>query len=386
MYLEIDKQNILSDIKKHINSDSISRKQLVAACKDLKIKWPHWFVSDDRFKLSRGVYSLTLVEIQEDKKSVFSDNQESKLMTPQHDSLYIKNNIYGILSKVLQSEMFYPVYISGLSGNGKTLTVEQVCSNLNKKLVRVNLTTETEEDDLLGGFRLINGETKWFDGPVVLAMKEGAVLLLDEVDLASTKIMCIQSILEGRGVFLKKIGVYVSPKDGFNVIATANTKGQGDDTGKFLGANVLNEAFLERFPLWLEQEYPTSSQEMRILNKQAKHYKLDLMTDKSVSNILEALTLWAVETREAYKNEVSDDIITTRRLVHILKAYKITNDIKQAVKMCLNRFNKESQESLYTLFLQFVRPHSIAEDLLHHSETTVIETPVEHISDDELPF
>ena len=188
-------------------------------------------------------------------------------LIPLKDDTYVPFGNFADVKKIIKSGLFYPTFITGLSGNGKTFSVEQACAQLGRELIRVNITIETDEDDLIGGFRLVDGATVWHNGPVIEALERGAVLLLDEVDLASNKILCLQSILEGKGVFLKKTGRYVQPADGFNVIATANTKGKGSDDGRFIGTNVLNEAFLERFALTFEQEYPTPSVETKILEK-----------------------------------------------------------------------------------------------------------------------
>jgi MoxR-like ATPase len=241
--------------------------------------------------------------------------------------------------------MFYPIFVTGLSGNGKTFMIEQACAKAKRELFRVNITIETDEDDLLGGFRLVNGETVWFDGPVVEAMKKGSVLLLDEIDLASTKIMCLQPVLEGKGVFLKKINEWVECADGFNIVATANTKGKGDDTGNFIGAGVLNEAFLERFPITVEQEYPTNAVEKKILEKVFDNLGL------SDSAFIEKLVNWADIIRKTYIEGAIDELITTRRLVHISNAYKIFNmDRVKSISMCVNRFDVETKTAMLDLY------------------------------------
>jgi MoxR-like ATPase len=240
--------------------------------------------------------------------------------------------------------MFYPTFITGLSGNGKTLSVEQACAQLGRQLIRVNITIETDEDDLVGGFRLVNGETVWHNGPVIEALQRGAILLLDEVDLASNKILCLQSILEGKGVFLKKIGKFVKPEIGFNIIATANTKGKGSDDGRFIGTNVLNEAFLERFALTFEQEYPTVSVETKILKKVAGN--LGVLDEKFCEN----LANWSDIIRKTFKDGGIDEIISTRRLVHIIRAFAIWNDRMKAIKVCVNRFDDETKQSFIELY------------------------------------
>ena len=260
-------------------------------------------------------------------------------LIPQKDDSFIKFGNFTDVKKIIQSRLFYPTFITGLSGNGKTFSVEQACAQLGRELIRVNITIETDEDDLIGGFRLIDGNTVWHNGPVIEALERGAVLLLDEIDLASNKILCLQSILEGKGVFLKKIGRWVSPASGFNVIATANTKGKGSDDGRFIGTNVLNEAFLERFPVTFEQEYPTVATETKILNK--------ICDD---SEFCKRLADWADIIRKTFYDGGIEEIISTRRLVHIVKAYSIFNDKAKAMQVCLNRFDDETKQSFMELY------------------------------------
>ena len=265
-------------------------------------------------------------------------------LIPSKDPNYVPFGNFSDIKKILQSRIFYPTFITGLSGNGKTFSVEQACAALNRELIRVNITIETDEDDLIGGFRLVNGETVWHNGPVVEALERGAVLLLDEVDLASNKILCLQSILEGKGVFLKKTGRYVQPKEGFNVIATANTKGKGSDDGRFIGTNVLNEAFLERFALTFEQEYPTPATESKILKMVA--------TSLAVADhdFCENLANWADIIRKTFRDGGVDEVISTRRLVHIMRAFAIWGDRMKAIKVCVNRFDDETKQSFIELY------------------------------------
>jgi len=260
-------------------------------------------------------------------------------LIPQKDDSFIKFGNFSDIRKIIQSRLFYPTFITGLSGNGKTFSVEQACAQLGRELIRVNITIETDEDDLIGGFRLIGGNTVWHNGPVIEALERGAVLLLDEIDLASNKILCLQSILEGKGVFLKKIGRWVSPTSGFNVIATANTKGKGSDDGRFIGTNVLNEAFLERFPVTFEQEYPTVATETKILNKICED-----------SEFCKRLADWADIIRKTFYDGGIEEVISTRRLVHIVKAYSIFNDKAKAMQVCLNRFDDETKQSFMELY------------------------------------
>ena len=265
-------------------------------------------------------------------------------LIPAKDDSYVPFGNFPDVKKVIQSKMFYPVFITGMSGNGKTFSVEQACANLNRELIRVNITIETDEDDLIGGFRLVNGNTVWHNGPVVEALERGAVLLLDEVDLASNKIVCLQSVLEGKGVFLKKIGKYVKPAKGFNIIATANTKGKGSDDGRFIGTNVLNEAFLERFALTFEQDYPHVKTEQKILEKAAASLGV---LDKE---FCEHLANWADIIRRTFNDGGIDEVISTRRLVHIIRAFAIWQNRMKAIKVCTNRFDDETKQSFIELY------------------------------------
>ena len=271
-------------------------------------------------------------------------------LIPEKDDTFVKFGNFGDLRKIIQSRLFYPTFITGLSGNGKTFSVEQACAQLNRELIRVNITIETDEDDLIGGFRLVDGATVWHNGPVVEALQRGAILLLDEVDLASNKILCLQSILEGKGVFLKKIGKYVQPTAGFNVIATANTKGKGSDDGRFIGTNVLNEAFLERFALTFEQEYPTPATETKILNNYCS--ELNCCNEKFIT----ALVTWAEIIRKTFNEGGVDEVISTRRLVHIIRAYSIFGTELKAISVCLNRFDEDTKQSFIDLYDKIVAP------------------------------
>ena len=265
-------------------------------------------------------------------------------LVPATDGTFVKFGSFNDVKNILKSKQFYPTFITGLSGNGKTFGVEQACAQLKRELIRVNITIETDEDDLIGGFRLVDGATVWHNGPVIEALERGAILLLDEVDLASNKILCLQSILEGKGVFLKKIGKVVRPAIGFNVIATANTKGKGSDDGRFIGTNVLNEAFLERFALTFEQEYPTPKTEQRILEKVAAN--LGVLDEKFCENLAQ----WSDIIRRTFKDGGIDEIISTRRLVHIIRAFAIWNDRMKAIKVCVNRFDEETKQSFIDLY------------------------------------
>ena len=290
-------------------------------------------------KVGRGKWNLTLAQRLEKTYNETAPAPATIKYVPERDENYVPFGNAPSLKKVIASRQFYPLFITGLSGNGKTLGVEQACANLNRELIRVNITIETDEDDLIGGFRLVNGDTVFHNGPVVEALERGAVLLLDEIDLASNKILCLQSVLEGKGVFLKKTGRYVKPAAGFTVIATANTKGKGSDDGRFVGTNVLNEAFLERFPITFEQDYPSPVIEQKIL----KNVGCEL-------TFAENLVKWAGVIRKTFFDGGVDEVITTRRLVHIVQAYSIFGDKFTAITNCVNRFDDDTKQSFLDLY------------------------------------
>ena len=298
-------------------------------------------------KVARGKWNLTVREQMEQTyqaSSAIVPERESQNLIPAKDDTFVKFGNFNDLRKIIQSRLFYPTFITGLSGNGKTFSIEQACAQLGRELIRVNITIETDEDDLIGGFRLVNGETVWHNGPVIEALQRGAVLLLDEIDLASNKILCLQSILEGKGVFLKKIGKHITPAEGFNVFATANTKGKGSDDGRFIGTNVLNEAFLERFPVSFEQEYPTPANEMKILVNVADQLGC---LDKDFTK---RLVDWADIIRKTFYDGGIEEIISTRRLVHIIRAYSIFDDKAKAIQVCVNRFDDETKQAFLELY------------------------------------
>jgi len=265
-------------------------------------------------------------------------------LIPKKDPLFVAHGHFGDLVKVLQSKKFYPVFETGESGTGKTYMTEQACAKLKREFIRVNITVETDEDDLLGHYALIDGNTVWQDGPVVIAMERGAVLLLDEIDLASNKVMCLQPILEGKGVYLKKINRMVTPAAGFSVVATANTKGKGSEDGRFVFTNILNEAFLERFPITMEVGYPTAQTEKKIINK-----VLDSL-GCSDTDFSEKLVNWANAIRKTFYDGGIDEVIATRRLVHISNAFAIFGDRMKSIEMCVNRFDEDTKTSFLDLY------------------------------------
>ena len=342
----------------------ISRSEINDFVKSGEISNPSW-LKNKNYLVSRGVYSLpiagndfspTLTDVplvpEEPKepvvaKAAFVVSSLIGNIVPDKDPVFVPWGYFKDIKKIVSSKAFYPIFVTGLSGNGKTMNVSQACAAANRECIRVNITIETDEDDLLGGYRLQDGQTVWQDGPVIEAMKRGALLLLDEIDLASNKIMCLQPILEGNGVFLKKINQFVKPAKGFNVIATANTKGQGSDDGKFIGTNILNEAFLERFPITIEQAYPSNKIEEKIL--------LNVMSDKKLTSTVDSefassLVTWADIIRKTYYEGGVDELISTRRLVHIVEAFSIFKNKMKAIEMCTNRFDLDTKTSFLDLY------------------------------------
>jgi midasin (ATPase involved in ribosome maturation) len=297
------------------------------------------------YKVGRGKWNLNVTEkLEQTYQAPTAIPAVEQNLIPAKDDTFVSFGNFSDIKKIIKSGLFYPTFITGLSGNGKTFSVEQACAHLGRELIRVNITIETDEDDLIGGFRLVNGATVWHNGPVIEALQRGAVLLLDEIDLASNKILCLQSILEGNGVFLKKIGQFVRPSAGFNVIATANTKGKGSDDGRFIGTNVLNEAFLERFPVTFEQEYPTAATEQKIL------VRIAASVGKHDEDFCKRLTDWADIIRKTFYDGGIEEIISTRRLVHIVRAYGIFNDKAKAIQVCVNRFDDETKQAFLELY------------------------------------
>ena len=336
---------------------SVSRKQLTEFTGNTDISLATVCKKLEPYKSGRGVWNLTAVEKLEKTYNTVSVEPKSIVnLIPDKDSNYVSFGNFSDVKRIVKSKLFYPVFITGLSGNGKTASVEQACAQLKRELIRVNITIETDEDDLIGGFRLVNGETVWHNGPVVEALERGAVLLLDEIDLASNKILCLQSVLEGKGVFLKKIGKYVKPAAGFNVVATANTKGKGSDDGRFIGTNVLNEAFLERFPITLEQQYPSVVIEKKIL--------LNVMSSIDVvdEDFAEKLITWADTIRKTFFDGGVDEIITTRRLVHIVQAFAIFNNRQKSIEVCINRFDDDTKQSFLDLYTKIDTKVEVEDD------------------------
>ena len=355
----------------------ITRKQLVQVEKKYKVVFPQWLVSNKEYKVSKGVYSMPGAVVENvETKTESTESQAAYVVSsltdnvvPNKDKDFVSFGNFSDVKNVITSKKFYPIFITGLSGNGKTLAVTQACAVAKREMIRVNITIETDEDDLLGGYRLRDGQTVWQNGPVIEAMERGAVLLLDEIDLASNKIMCLQPILEGSGIYVKKINKFVKPKLGFNVLATANTKGQGSDDGKFIGTNVLNEAFLERFPITFEQEYPAAKTEQKIVDTKLKS------AGKADEKFATNLVTWADVIRKTYKDGGVDEIISTRRLVHIAEAYSIFKSKMKAIEVCTNRFDNDTKTSfvdLYTKVDAGVSADQILEDKKKAEEAEIL--------------
>ena len=369
--LNTKQQEFVDYAVKKYGTNELSVAQLKEANKHFGCKYaPQWLIKNADYKIGKSMFKLPTEagDVSTTKISNVKSGEAEKVLTtkapetetvseaayvvssltgdivPKKDPVFVSFGNYPDIKSIIKSKMFYPVFITGLSGNGKTMGVTQACAENKRELIRVNITIETDEDDLLGGYRLKDGQTVWQNGPVIEAMERGAVLLLDEIDLASNKIMCLQPILEGSGVFVKKINRFVKPANGFNVVATANTKGQGSDDGKFIGTNVLNEAFLERFPITFEQSYPKPSVEEKILVNTLKN------SGKSDKEFCKKLVTWADVIRKTYFDGGVDEIISTRRLVHIIQAYAIFGKKVKAIEVCTNRFDDDTKNSFMELY------------------------------------
>jgi len=389
MELNVNQKSVVDVLYKHYKTDTVTRSEINDLVKKKVIKNPSWLKSD-KYKVGRGVYKLPMGSDETEKietKAVETPKSDTKAayivssltdnVIPARDKDFVNFGNFADVKNIITSKRFYPVFITGLSGNGKTLAVTQACAVAKREMIRVNVTIETDEDDLLGGYRLRDGSTVWQNGPVIEAMERGAILLLDEIDLASNKIMCLQPILEGSGIYVKKINKYVKPKYGFNVIATANTKGQGSEDGKFIGTNVLNEAFLERFPVTFEQQYPAAKTEEKIVAIKLKS------AGKTDQKFAHNLVTWADVIRKTYDDGGVDEIISTRRLVHIAEAYGIFKNKMKAVSVCTNRFDEDTKNSfveLYTKVDSGASVEQILEQKKKEEEASVLQ---EKNSDDD---
>jgi len=393
--LNAKQQEYVDHAKKMWGKTTLTVDELRRANKKFGCKYaPQWLIKNKDYKVGKSLFKLPvegdvvknetpnkeaekiLTPVETKKEAAYIVSSLTGNIVPKKDPIFVSFGNYPDIKSIVKSNRFYPVFITGLSGNGKTMGVTQACAEAKRELIRVNITIETDEDDLLGGYRLKDGQTVWQNGPVIEAMERGAILLLDEVDLASNKIMCLQPILEGSGVFVKKINKFIKPAQGFNVIATANTKGQGSDDGKFIGTNVLNEAFLERFPVTFEQSYPSVSIEKKILNNTLK------ASGKSDVKFVDKLTTWADVIRKTYFDGGVDEIISTRRLVHITQAYAIFDNKMKAIKMCTNRFDDDTKNSFVELYTKVDSGASV-EDIIEDQRKADVEAQKESDKDSE---
>jgi hypothetical protein len=371
--ISVTDDQLISDLQSLFGSE-LSAGDIRGYCASRNMNYQTVTRRLEQFKTSRGRWNLEVTptvvgKMEQAYQSPAALPAVEQNLIPDKDDTFVKFGNFNDIKKIIQSGIFYPTFITGLSGNGKTFSVEQVCAQLKRELIRVNITVETDEDDLIGGFRLVNGETVWHNGPVIEALQRGAVLLLDEIDLASNKILCLQSILEGKGVFLKKIGKFIKPTNGFNVVATANTKGKGSDDGRFIGTNVLNEAFLERFPVTFEQSYPAPATEQKILEGVA----LDLGVEDR--DFCKRLVDWADIIRKTFYDGGIEEIISTRRLVHIIRAYSIFQDKGKSIQVCVNRFDDETKQSFLELYdkvdADFQMPIAVSNEVLPNIDEPV---------------
>ena len=393
--LNAKQQEYVDHAKKLFGKTTLTVAELKKANSKFGCKYaPQWLIKNKDYKVGKSLFKLPvegdvvknetpnkeaekiLTPVETKKEAAYIVSSLTGNIVPKKDPIFVSFGNYPDIKSIVKSNRFYPVFITGLSGNGKTMGVTQACAEAKRELIRVNITIETDEDDLLGGYRLKDGQTVWQNGPVIEAMERGAILLLDEVDLASNKIMCLQPILEGSGVFVKKINKFVKPAQGFNVIATANTKGQGSDDGKFIGTNVLNEAFLERFPVTFEQSYPSVSIEKKILNNTLK------ASGKSDVKFVDKLTTWADVIRKTYFDGGVDEIISTRRLVHITQAYAIFDNKMKAIQMCTNRFDDDTKNSFVELYTKVDSGASV-EDIIEDQRKADVEAQKEDDKDSE---
>jgi MoxR-like ATPase len=409
MMLNEKQEKSLDAFRSFVGNEIFTRKDIsrftdeTKTHKELGVIRP-WFLVDVCEKIDRGEYRFptvngsstetvdesnvvslaTNVAMKSEEVSMASNviefpKTEKESYVPSRVKEYVKFGHYGDVKTIKKSGQFYPVFITGLSGNGKTMMIEQVHAELKKELFRVNITIETDEDDLIGHYALVDGRTVWQDGPVTMAMERGATLLLDEVDLASNKIMCLQPVLEGNPLLIKKEGRIVRPKEGFTVMATANTKGKGSEDGRFIGTNILNEAFLERFPITVEQEYPSVSVERKIIIKLMESLGCE------DSEFAGKLVDWADLIRKTFYDGGVDEIIATRRLVHIVQAFSIFNNRMKAISMCVARFDDQTKDTFMDLYSKLDEKVSMPSDEEEEGEDSE-SSETEEENEDLRPF
>lgn len=387
---DIQKRSIISSLS-NIFGTKASRKQIIEHFKTKNEPVPNWLINGAQYRLEKGMIRLStptdfvssnLVQSKEnmaiEMQAQVVTLRQKKMVTevgdlvPAKDETYVPFGFFKDLESIIKSSAFYPLFITGLTGNGKTTMVEQVCAKLKRECIRVNISIETDEDDLVGGSTLIDGNVTFREGPVITAMRRGAILLIDEIDRGSNKLMCIQGILEGKPYFIKKTGEVITAAKGFNVIATANTKGRGTDDGKYIAAQILDEAFLERFPITVEQEYPSTTIERKIIINNMQHLEC---TDEDFAD---KLVGWAEIIRKTFVEGAIDELISTRRLVHIVKAYSVFNDRQKAINLCINRFDSDTKSAFIDLYQKIDTPKQEQVDVQTNEDNSRV--------DEEIPF
>lgn len=360
---------IIAHFKNKGYTDSVPSKEVYAYAGANNLSGSQYKeLFSDMYKIKRGLISLTpltrpvqaaptfalakpVVEPENIiKMSVGTTSDVSDIYIPAIDPCYVPWGEFSTVKDAIQSRQFYPIFIAGLSGNGKTVMVEQVCAKLKREYIRVQISKGTDEDDLIGGFRLVNGETQFFKGPVIRAYERGAVLLIDEIDRGTNNLMCLQGILEGKPVLIKKTGELIHPAPGFTVVATANTKGRGSEDGRYSGALVIDDAFLERFVATIEQEYPSAQVELKIIKNVMEKF---MCIDETFAN---NLVSWASTIRATFASGGVDEVISTRRLCHIVQSYGIFRDSKTAIRMCVSRFDANTRDSFIELYEKITTP------------------------------
>jgi hypothetical protein len=360
---EADKEQFVNHLVRGYGV-AVSRGEIIEEARQQNLPYPRFILDNAEAKSGRGMYDLSHFNVTAEKPvaevalsaQVLPMVRQKKLEStldntvPTKDSNYVAFGFHKDLKQILQSKIFYPVFITGLSGNGKTTMVEQVCAELKREVLRVNISIETDEDDLIGGNTLIDGNVVYREGPVLMAMKRGAILLIDECDRGSNKLMCLQAIMEGKPYMNKKTGEVVHPAEGFNIVATANTKGKGTEDGRFIAAQMIDEAFLERFAITVEQEYPDVKIEKKILTLKMK--ELNCLDEDFVVK----LTSWAEIIRKTFEEGGVDELISTRRLLHIVKAFAMFNDRVKAIQLCTNRFDAETKSAFLDLYTKVDAP------------------------------
>lgn len=377
----IQKSLVAELVRRFPDTTEFSRREILSAADSVGAKYSNInAVMDMGERVRKGIYDLSGVVVPFQKQQMetspvhnLTSMSSDDVYVPARDNTYVAWGFFKDVEMIIKSEMFYPTFITGLSGNGKTMMVEQACAKAGRQYVRVQITPETDEDDLIGGFRLINGETVFFKGPVVHAMEAGAILLIDEIDRASNKLMCLQGVLEGKPVLLKKTGEVVKPAPGFNVIATANTKGKGSEDGRFTAATIIDDAFLERFTITMEQPFPTLNTEKKIV---VKHMEKFGSVDKEYAD---KLCVWAEVIRKTFEDDGVDEVVSTRRLCHIAQTFAIFNDRVKAIELCISRFDSDTKAAFIDLYTK------VDADALPKEETPT-EVLNENQPNDGIPF